>query len=134
MFDFLLTSQDAAPGSRAIVSRQKLSQLQENNKSLTIVHSEEESEKSTDDTVKKSDRGLMVLFLVFIYDHIFPYSRAQFISVFQTPSKRSLNAEKLLYLVIAGKMVLPFEPLTVLFKDVQYYVDPPLVIKQSNII
>jgi len=29
----------------------------------------------------------------------------------------------------AGKMVLPFEPLTISFKDVQYFVDiPPVII------
>jgi hypothetical protein len=29
---------------------------------------------------------------------------------------------------LAGRMVLPFEPLVMTFKDVQYYVDTPLVI------
>jgi hypothetical protein len=29
----------------------------------------------------------------------------------------------------AGRLVLPFEPLTIAFKDVQYYVDMPPVIK-----
>lgn len=33
----------------------------------------------------------------------------------------------------SGKMVLPFEPLTVAFKDVQYFVDTPPVINPTNL-
>lgn len=76
-----------APGSRAIISREKLSQLQESNESWTMVHAKKESEKSTSTTVKKS---------------------------------------------IRGKMVLPFEPLTVAFQDVQYYVDVHMATKENK--
>ncbi|MFS7986548.1 hypothetical protein Hanom_Chr11g01011611 [Helianthus anomalus] len=33
-----------------------------------------------------------------------------------------------------GKMVLPFEPLTITFQDLQYYVEPPPVIGQKFLI
>jgi len=36
--------------------------------------------------------------------------------------------EILLFLKFSGRMILPFEPLTVTFHDMQYYVDTPLVI------
>lgn len=32
-----------------------------------------------------------------------------------------------------GKMVLPFEPLTIAFKDVQYFVDTPPVISTTTL-
>lgn len=34
----------------------------------------------------------------------------------------------------AGKMVLPFEPLSMVFQDVQYYIETPLVNMKRNCI
>ncbi|XP_059654379.1 pleiotropic drug resistance protein 3-like [Cornus florida] len=68
------------PGSRTIISNEKLSQLHGSGDSFSSAHVEENSDNSHPMTITE-------------------------------PSK--------------GRMVLPFEPLTVVFQDVQYYIDTP---------
>ncbi|XAR52749.1 Xenobiotic-transporting ATPase [Bertholletia excelsa] len=75
------------PGSRAIVSSEKLWQLQEREVSRNHAYQEEKS------------RNLPP-------------------NAFEDPCK--------------GKMVLPFEPQTLVFQDVQYYVDPPLAMRERG--
>ncbi|KAL3515879.1 hypothetical protein ACH5RR_022781 [Cinchona calisaya] len=74
------------PGSRAIVSSDKVCQIQENKKSNDKIRSEN-SRKS--------------------------------------PHSTGVESRK-------GKMVLPFEPLTVVFEDLQYYIDTPLAMKERG--
>ncbi|KAK9291868.1 hypothetical protein L1049_019818 [Liquidambar formosana] len=72
------------PGrSRAIISHEKLSQIQASTNSSNGVHVEEKHRNSPPKTIMESDKG---------------------------------------------RMVLPFEPLTVTFQNVQYYIDTPLAI------
>ncbi|KAL3515880.1 hypothetical protein ACH5RR_022782 [Cinchona calisaya] len=74
------------PGSRAIVSSEKVSQIQESNKSNDELRAE--------------------------------HSRN---------SRPSAGVES-----NKGRMVLPFEPLTVVFKNLQYYIDTPLAMKEPG--
>ncbi|KAL2477702.1 ABC transporter G family member 37 [Forsythia ovata] len=67
-------------GSRAIISSEKLSQLQGSEESVSKAHTEEQSKNS--------------------------------------PS--------------TNRMVLPFEPLTIVFQDVQYYVETPMAMKEHG--
>ncbi|KAL3515881.1 hypothetical protein ACH5RR_022783, partial [Cinchona calisaya] len=74
------------PGSRTIISSEKVSQIQESNKSIDKLHAEN-SRNSRPSTGVESRKG---------------------------------------------KMVLPFEPLTVVFENLQYYIDTPLVITSGT--
>ncbi|KAA8545298.1 hypothetical protein F0562_020082 [Nyssa sinensis] len=75
------------PGSRAIISSEKLAQLQGSEDSPKGGHVEEKPSTSTQNNIME------------------PYK---------------------------GRMVLPFEPLTVVFQDVQYYVDTPLEMREQG--
>ncbi|WKA02608.1 hypothetical protein VitviT2T_020777 [Vitis vinifera] len=77
-----------APGkSRAIISHEKLSQLQGRDQSTNGAYEEKESKNPPPKTTKEAD---------------------------------------------IGRMVLPFQPLTVSFQDVQYYVDTPVEMRQKG--
>ncbi|XP_059648379.1 pleiotropic drug resistance protein 3-like [Cornus florida] len=76
------------PGSRAIISNEKLSQLQGSEDFIKGNHVEEKSSNSPPNTISEAHKG---------------------------------------------KMVLPFEPLNVVFLDVQYYVDTPLEMQDLGI-
>ncbi|KAM7481855.1 hypothetical protein LguiB_006438 [Lonicera macranthoides] len=75
-----LTYGEIAPGSRAIISDEKLTQIQESEESTNRSHVEGKSKSSPQAITEPS----------------------------------------------TGRMVLPFEPLTVVFQDLQYYVDTPM--------
>ncbi|KAI5658381.1 hypothetical protein M9H77_27174 [Catharanthus roseus] len=77
-----------APGSRAIISREKLSQIQGSHRSLDSVNAEGKSRNSSSSILKKSSQG---------------------------------------------KISLPFEPLAVVFQDVQYYVDIPPAMEEHGV-
>ncbi|KAI7981818.1 Pleiotropic drug resistance protein 3 [Camellia lanceoleosa] len=68
------------PGSRAIISNEKLSQIQGSEDSSSAANAEAKSTDSPNNTTKSHE----------------------------------------------GRVVLPFEPLTLVFQNVQYYVDPPV--------
>lgn len=44
-----------------------------------------------------------------------------------------MPSQVVLLIFVAGRMVLPFEPLTITFQHLQYYVDAPLVIMRNLI-
>ncbi|KAM7478542.1 hypothetical protein LguiA_026755 [Lonicera macranthoides] len=77
------------PGSRAIISDEKLTQIQESEESANRSHVEGKSKSSP--------------------------------QAITEPSPGSL-----------GRMVLPFEPLTVVFQDLQYYVDTPMAMRERG--
>ncbi|PHT62246.1 Pleiotropic drug resistance protein 3 [Capsicum annuum] len=76
-----------APGSRAIMSMDKYSQIERSSDSSDKADSEENSKTTIPSNSMDSREG-------------------------------------------AGRMVLPFEPLSLVFRDVQYYVDTPVVMKE----
>ncbi|XP_057493789.1 pleiotropic drug resistance protein 3-like [Actinidia eriantha] len=81
-----------SPGSRAIISNEKLSQIQ----------GSEDSYSSNDAHIEKKSKD--------------------------SPTNTSKGDES----YFTGRLVLPFEPLTLVFQDVHYYVDTPLAMRERG--
>ncbi|KAF5960764.1 hypothetical protein HYC85_001973 [Camellia sinensis] len=77
---------NSAPGSRAIISNEKLSQIQGSEDSSSAANAEAKSTDSHNNTTKSHE----------------------------------------------GRVVLPFEPLTLVFQNVQYYVDTPVAMRERG--
>lgn len=109
-----------AVGSRAIISNEKLSQTQKSDESSQgEQHGQETSRNASLHSVTGSHKGeyFLSLQLYLIINHNIVLKRKYIFSSF-----------------FAGKMVLPFEPKTLTFQNLQYYVDTPMVINCQSLL
>ena len=116
-FDSSLFNIHLVPGSsRAVISHEKLSKIQGSEDSFDGSQLEEKSGNSPAQNSIEPNKGFINFIVLLLILQIIT------VNIYFSNIWTSVLSQ------LTGRMVLPFTPLTVVFQDVQYYVDIPLVI------